>query len=836
VRTPRLHACLLVVLLGASSAHGEVPAPASPRLTQAIPPQELSQALRTFEDLTGLQGLYLTGTIANRKSGGSPAGLPPGPALTRLLRGTGLAFEFLNSRSFTLALIRSQPVQSQAELPTYSGPQEEVVVTATRGGQPAFRVPGDVFVWNQDNLQLAGIKSIADIGALTPAVQFDFVSTVGSGVYTNVTIRGITDRHGSTTGIFLDDVALPAARSNVFGRALPYYFDLDRIEVWRGPQGTLSGADAQGGAVRFVSTEPSLTELSGVSHAEYAVTERGGPSFETGAAAGGPVVPDTVGFRASAWYRSDGGYVDRVNPFTTAVVQDSSNQVESANFRGALTVAPSDSVRVSPSLTYVSSRAQDSPAFFTYLSDPGQGRLYNGALVPQPFDDIFYLACIRTTDRLASMTITGLTSYYHRAGNLTVDDTESVKWGGLPHGWGYWRGPAYPASYDDAVVTYTSLRQNVFTQQLTVNSPNPDSAVTWLSGLAYTRTRDVEAYHVVAAYIPVLHAPLDSYDATTTDRTQWAGFGQVEWLIRRHLSLSAGARIDREHYDAASVAPPAYHGTNTETLLVPKLSVSYDSETHDVLYATVARGYAPAGVDAALPTCFAKPTAYPTDSVWSYELGSKFRLDNGRAHIGAVVFDARWNNGASLDRNCLVTHIPGRAESRGLELAADDVLSVAHQIKAAVSVSYVDARYRDTIESGGVVIVNSGDAVGTPPVVISPWNVTTSIEQTFVVREGLHASLRAEDVFHSRNPGPFYTGIASSPYFAPGLPADPSTHLVNLRAALDRGPFQVSLFLANATDSQPTLFKRNKGADASTLYFATTFRPRTLGLAGTWQF
>jgi hypothetical protein len=100
----------------------------------------------------------------------------------------------------------------------------------------------------------------------------------------------------------------------------------------------------------------------------------------------------------------------------------------------------------------------------------------------------------------------------------------------------------------------------------------------------------------------------------------------------------------------------------------------------------------------------------------------------------------------------------------------------------------------------------------------------------------LRAHVRVEDIFHSRNPGPFYTSDPASPFYAPGLVADPAANLLNLRADVERGQLDVALYLNNVLDFQPTLLKRNKGNDLTTLYYATTFRPRTLGLAGTRRF
>jgi outer membrane receptor protein involved in Fe transport len=827
-----LRACVLAALLHGPIVLAGAPPPAVPVLSAAIAPQPLAAALKTFQDLTGLQGAYVADVVAGAQTRGARAGLAPAEALARLLRGTGLRFEFLNERTFTVYARRRTPPPPAPSAAATEDRAQQIIITAARGGELLSRVPVDAFVWSADALQESGVKTLADLSALTPGVAFDFFSSVGSGVYTDLTIRGIIDRHGSATGVFFDDIALPAARSNTFGRALPFYFDIRSVEVWRGPQGTLLGADTEGGAVKFVPNEPDLTEPSGLAHAEWDATSRGGPSYEAGAAAGGPLIPEQLGFRVSGWYRADGGYVDRVDPFTGAVVDASSNRVSSRSARGALTWSPMESLSITPSITYVSTRAHDSPSFFTYLSDPTAGVLYNGSLVPQPFDDTFQLASVKVSTSGEAAAFTSLTAYYHRAGNLTVDDTESVKWGG----WGNPLGPAYPSSYANAVVTYTRLRQNLFSEELRLTSPHSDSPLTWLAGLAYSNTRDSEAYHVVGQYIPLLGGPLDSSNSTTTAQNQLAGYGLLERRVLQHFTLSAGLRLEYDEYDSRSLAAPVFQGNEHGTLVVPRLSLSYESGRHDVWFVSAARGYSPAGVDAALPTCFENPMPYPADTVWSYELGSKIGLFEGAARLNATVFEARWNNGPMVTSNCLVTHVPGGAASSGFELAADATLSESRQLRAVLSLSYIDARYTDTVRSGGVVIVNRGDALGTPPVVTSPWNLTAALERTLLLGERTRLAVRAEDVFHSRNSGPFYTAIPGSPYYAPGLGSDPSTNLLNLRVTVRRERLEIATFLDNLFDAQPTLLKRNKGVDASNLYYATTFRPRTLGVAATWRF
>jgi outer membrane receptor protein involved in Fe transport len=97
-------------------------------------------------------------------------------------------------------------------------------------------------------------------------------------------------------------------------------FDLDRVEILRGPQGTLLGDNTQGGAIRFITNPPSLTSFTNLARAEWAATARGDQRYEVGAAAGGPLRTNVLGFRVSGWYRSDGGYVDRIDPSSGALV------------------------------------------------------------------------------------------------------------------------------------------------------------------------------------------------------------------------------------------------------------------------------------------------------------------------------------------------------------------------------------------------------------------------------------------------------------------------------------------------------------------------------------
>ena len=835
-----LRACLLATL---GWAHTTLAA-SSLTLSSAIPPQSLESALEEFGQRTGVGVAWPPDVdVHSVHTNGTRAGLAPEDALRELLRGTGLTFTFVGERTVTIQRLPQALTETPNDAPALE--TEEVVVQSTRWERQLTRQPVALRVLDPQTLEDLGIKGLPDVGALIPGVDFGFFSSVGAGVYTDIVIRGVTDRHGSSTGLFFDDIPLPAARSNTFGRALTPYFDLKGIEILSGPQGPLLGANTQGGAVRFVPRAPDLESFGGLARAEWSTTMHGDPSYEAGLALGGPLVPGVLGYRISAWYRLDGGYVNLVNPFqctpsACTILNPNANSLTNENFRGALTYRVAE-VEITPAFDYTSARSGDSPSFYTYLSNPGAGQLYNGSLIPQPFSDRFYLGSVKVSGNLRWAELDSVSAYYDRAGDLTVDDTESTKWGDPQTGWGNPLGPAYPVSYDNLVTTYTRLRQSMFSQELRLVSPIREAGVTWNAGVAYVNTHDTEAYRVVGRYVPIVGGPLDLPGSTTTVEDRFALYGQLSETLRR-ITVRAALRVERDQYQASSPPPLTYSGSDRATLAIPAFSVFYMADTDRLYYVSTSKGYSPPGVDAALPTCFEAASPYPADTIWSYELGAKFGLLAEEPYLHATLFSAHWDNGPAITRNCLVTHIPGTAMSRGFELRAGAPFK---ELRASFELIYLDARYTDTLtDDTGQRLVNDGDALGTPPLVAAPLNVLTSLAQSFSLPGGYRATVRADDVFHSHNGGSFYTGI-TGPYYAPGLQADPATNLLNLRGTLSlmrpalpshSERLDLSLFVSNVFDAQPTLLKRNKGVDVSTLYYATTFRPRTVGLTGTWQF
>ncbi|WP_395672845.1 TonB-dependent receptor plug domain-containing protein, partial [Phenylobacterium sp.] len=220
------------------------------------------------------------------------------------LRRTSIKTLLMSGAAFGVAAAAPAVTWAQ-DAPTDVG---EIVVTATRQAQVLSRVPVSVSAYTQETMDKKGVKSIDDVARFTPGVRFDAADN-------SISIRGISSGAGAgTTGIYIDDTPIQM-RALGFSAddSLPAIFDLERVEILRGPQGTLFGAGSQGGTVRYITPQPSLTDYSSFARAEVATIAHGGRNYEGGVAVGGPIVQDKLGFRVSAWTRRDGGWIDRVD-------------------------------------------------------------------------------------------------------------------------------------------------------------------------------------------------------------------------------------------------------------------------------------------------------------------------------------------------------------------------------------------------------------------------------------------------------------------------------------------------------------------------------------------
>jgi iron complex outermembrane receptor protein len=300
------------------------------------------------------------------------------------------------------------PVQAQEQS---GGGLQEVVVTATRHEEALSRVPISVTALTQDAMEARGIKDFQDIARFTPGVSIDNSTNA-------ISIRGISSSAGAgTTGIYLDDTPIQMRNLGFNPEdTLPKTFDLERVEILRGPQGTLFGAGAEGGAVRYILTQPSLTASSTYVRSEANYTQYAQPSYELGIAHGQPLVEGTFGWRASAWYRYDGGWVNRVDPTTGAVLAHNVDYHQTLVLRLAGLWQPAGAVTVAPSMLYQNRQQHDAQTYWPAYSNPGAWQFNTATPERIPDPDHYYLPALKVQWDLGRSAIISNSSYYYRKG------------------------------------------------------------------------------------------------------------------------------------------------------------------------------------------------------------------------------------------------------------------------------------------------------------------------------------------------------------------------------------------------------------------------------------
>ena len=242
---------------------------------------------------------------------------------------------------------------------------EEIVVTATRQSDNLNKVPLSMTALTNESLEQQGINTVQDIARVVPGLTLRYTDNNAL----NPQIRGIVSTAGAaTTGVYLDDTALQkrAGNGSAVGNGTPFpaLFDLERIEVLRGPQGTLFGGSSEGGTIRFITPEPSLNTYSVNTKVEAGAMTGGDPSYEGGIAVGGPIVEDKLGFRISVYDQTIGGNLDHFNQYTRQEVFNNSNSDNTKSVRGALAWAPTDDVRITGAVYYSKENLGDASPFW----------------------------------------------------------------------------------------------------------------------------------------------------------------------------------------------------------------------------------------------------------------------------------------------------------------------------------------------------------------------------------------------------------------------------------------------------------------------------------------
>jgi outer membrane receptor protein involved in Fe transport len=598
--------------------------------------------------------------------------------------------------------------QQQAAESSTGGGLMEIVVTAERREERLQDVPISVAAFSQQKLDSQGLKSIDDLSRLSPGMTF-MREGMGSNANYNdensdINIRGIDSGAGSpTTGIYIDDTPVQS-RHIGFGavQVYPQLFDLDRVEVLRGPQGTLFGAGAMGGAVRFITPTPGLTANSGYLRAEYAQISNGGPSYEGGAAVGGPIIDGVLGFRVSVSFRHDGGWVDRATwtrpvpadplslPVYKSTTEYNANWSETATGRAALLWQVSDQWNIEPSIYAQTLNINDTAAYWQTLSNPSSNTFYNGNALHNPSTDPWYLAALRVNGDLGFASFVSNTSYFHRDQHSSSDYTQYLRatyafFGGLPN--------IYPPPGAMGYAPFGDKQHNFF-QEFRLASKDPTARLSWAGGLFFGHTNENIPENIVdptlddevRAYLTSVGAPGADAVCLFTDipcpngliyygpidriiEEQLAVFGEAYFKFTDAWKITLGLRVASNKVTGEVGGGGAFLGTpysetsssTTEHPVTPRLVLSYQPDRDDLYYASASKGYRSGGVNVAVGIIcdpnlaalglplgpnghYTVPGTYASDSLWQYELGAKNALADHKLQINTSLYYTDWSN------------------------------------------------------------------------------------------------------------------------------------------------------------------------------------------------
>jgi len=563
----------------------------------------------------------------------------------------------------------AQAAPQSAAAATGEGELQEIVVTATRRTENIQTVPISVQAFTKAQMDAQGIQNIDDIAEFSPSIQFSRGNGgFGSSLGNTISIRGMGTNAGpATTGIYIDDtpvqVGATIASGSFTNDAFPNLFDIQRVEVLNGPQGTLFGSGSEGGAIRFIMTPPDMTTPSLYVRTQAADTTFGAPSYEAGVAGGAPIVDDVLGFRASVYSIHTGGYIDHVNYYTGADENQNNNYTDAVSGRFALGWQPADGLMITPSVYFQMQRANGANSFylrsdgvtgeFTPFVGPSfmlpvvpqpygnvaQGDYVNLAQLNQPAEQHMTLPALKVDWTLPrDMEFISDTSFYDRQQSGITD------FGVLESG--TWGGSVFPENPNDQFPGADSQGDEFFVQQLRLQSTNANSRLHWVAGAFFSHDVTTDSRNVYDPYLPTLLAegpygcgsfcyaaifgdpqfpggvPLAdgiySFENTTNlTEKQKAVFGQADLQIVGGLTATVGLRyakfntnwvnweggpINGTLWPGPGGVPES--GTAVASVVTPKYMLSYKTD-HTLTYASATKGFRNGGVNAALdnPAC-----------------------------------------------------------------------------------------------------------------------------------------------------------------------------------------------------------------------------------------
>lgn len=593
---------------------------------------------------------------------------------------------------------------------------DEIVITATKRTSTVQDTPMSVTAITGKQLQERGVTDLAGIVQSVPGVS---MRTSGPGE-TEIEMRGMTSAGGnsSTVGFYLNDIPLTAPANAQNGKVVidPNLYDLNRVEVLRGPQGTLYGAGSMGGTVKLVPNAPNPHSFDATAEVIPSYTDGGGFNHGENAMVNIPIGDGTAALRIVGTESHDSGWIDRIviandafpletNNVTTrgdvraapvAADYRNVNDTELRSVRASLLWTPTDRLTVAPFAMYQIIRQG---GLGQIDSNPGTNAHYQPFDSPEPFSDHITIGSLNLQYQFHAFNVTSTTARWVRDETLHQDGSEEFQWAFSVPGaifpfyvsqGGF--GPTSPTPYEDDTSRQTS-------EEIRLTSRG-DTRFKWLVGFFYS---DFQSCYCSSVIIPGAAPAFGTGNAFTQFQTtkikQNSLYTELSYQFTSQFKATVGARryAYRDVVDAATSGFVSVTGSDAFTYssspennqgITPKFDLSYQPNKNFLTYATVAKGFRPGGGNQPIPTsgplgvvCEANlqanhnttafvpsPLSYGPDNVWSYELGEKASSLNQRFMLNSAAYFEKWSGtqqnvplpcGYPYTANAGVAHIYG---------------------------------------------------------------------------------------------------------------------------------------------------------------------------------
>lgn len=752
--------------------------------------------------------------------------------------------------------ISAQIATAQQSRPD-SGQLEEIIVTAEKRESTVQNTPISLTAVSGQDIQDRGLSDLASLVLSVPGVS---VRTSGPGM-AEFEMRGVASTGGNspTVGFYYDDTSLTAPSASNEGKIVisPALYDLSRVEVLRGPQGTLYGSGSMGGTIKVVPNPANPEAFDASAEVVVADTDHGGFDHAENAMVNLPFGSGLAALRIVGSYSHDAGWIDRVvaepgefplpngnvrgNVLAAPVLADyhDVNDVERSTIRVSAVIKPIEGLSITPSFFYQRLSAGGLP----YIdSDPGTDAHYQPYDVRESYTDTFKLSSLNVTYTTPILALTSITSYWSRNEPLNQDTTES---------WTTGLGPAYVTGYAPpggigaaSAIEYNPTHQT--TEELRISSVG-NSALKWLAGYYYEDFHS--AWDIVfpsqnggalfgSNNLFSYFSPMPIY--------QQSVFGEVTYNITEPWAVTIGAR--RYRYDApvgidqyGSLTSPVVTSTSERDQgVTPKASMSYQFTKDLMVYVTASKGFRPGGGTGPVPTsgpltCEAQlqqeygssafvpgPISFKSDKIWSYEVGEKLTLADNRVTVNGSLYFEKWSGvqqtNALSSCGYVYTANTGDAHVRGGELEIQAI--VVPELTVSGNVGYAHAAMVST------TLIDAGFNPGTPIQDVPQWTSTISAAYRHRLNDQLAITARADNT---------YTGSRTDETFS--INQLPSYDLTNIRAGLDGGRWSAVLFVNNVADKRALLSNITQDAvNLPTFNRVAVSQPRTAGIDLNYRF